>query len=347
MTRHASIGFGIVGTGMAAELHARAITACEDNGARIVGFASRSPDNRLAAEYGRPCMELNDMLQHPDVDVVCICSPSGLHADQAVLAMQAGKHVLVEKPMALNASQAQRMITACEQTGRHLGVALQRRAEPLFQRVHQAIESGALGELVCGLVTIPYKRSMEYYDSAAWRGTWSLDGGGVLMNQGIHLLDLLLWWMGDPVQIKVHAATLRHAIAVEDTLCATMTFANGALATVTATTAAEPGFAHRVEIYGTQGGIQIEGEEVLRWHTAADDSGPVLPDRVAGAGAGGDPRGIPITGHIGLIENFMATIRGEETLLVDGHQGLRSLAGVEAIYAAAGLETKSDTKEHT
>jgi len=137
---------------------------------------------------------------------------------------------------------------------------------------------------------------------------------------------------------------LRPAIAVEDTLCAAITFANGALAIILATTATEPGFAHRVEIYGARGGIQIEGEDVLHWHTAADDSGPFWQDRVAGAG--GDLRGIPITGHIGLVANFMATIRGAETLRVDGRQGLRSVAGVEAIYAAAGLETKPDMKEH-
>ncbi|MGD9330761.1 MAG: Gfo/Idh/MocA family oxidoreductase [Desulfobacterales bacterium] len=338
MTPYDTIGFGILGAGMAAELHARAITACADQGARIAGFASRSAEHQLAREYDRPVMPLEEMLKRPEVDVVSICSPSGLHADQAMRAMQCGKHVLVEKPMALSVSQAHRMIAAGEAAGCHLGVALQRRAEPLFQRVHQAISAGELGHLVCGLVSVPYMRTMAYYESAAWRGTWELDGGGVLMNQGIHLLDLLLWWMGDPVQIKAQAATRRHAIAVEDTLVASLRFANGAMATVTATTAVEPGFAHRIEVYGTRGGIQIEGEAILRWQTAADDEGPVALDRASGAGAGGDPRGIPLTGHVGLIKNFMAALRGEEALCVDGRQGVRSVAAVEAIYAAAGLD---------
>ena len=337
MSKRDTIGFGIVGTGLAAELHARAVAACSDNGAYLAGFASRGRDNRLAREYDRPCMTLDAMLEHPGVDVVGICSPSGLHADQSVRAMQAGKHVLVEKPMALDASQARRMIAVSEETERHLGVALQRRAVPLFQQVRQAVRAGEIGDLVCGLVTIPYNRTKAYYGSADWRGTWELDGGGALMNQGIHLLDLLLWWMGDPVQIKAHAATLRHDIAVEDTLVATLTFASGAMATVTATTAVDPGFAHRVEVYGTRGGIQIEGEDVLRWQTAADKEA-VLPDRAADAGAGGDPRGITITGHAGLVQNFLATLRGEETLLVDGYKGLRSVAAVEAIYAAAGID---------
>ncbi len=340
MPSHKQIGFGIVGTGMAAELHARAISACASHGATLIGFASRNPDNRLAREYARPGMAFDEMLGHPGVDIVCICSPSGLHADQAVLAMQAGKHVLVEKPMALVSAHAERMIAVSEKTDRCLGVALQRRAEPHFQRVHQAIAAGALGDPVGGLVTIPYKRTRAYYDSAAWRGTWSLDGGGVLMNQGIHLLDLLLWWIGEPVKMDARATTLRHGIEVEDTLAATLTFASGALATIMATTATEPGFAHRVEIYGTRGGIQIEGEEILRWETAATDTGPATRNQSDAVGAGSDPRGIPISGHIGLISNFVGTLRGEATLLVDGHEGRRSVAAVEKIYAAAGLNPK-------
>ena len=170
---------------------------------------------------------------------------------------------------------------------------------------------------------------------------WALDGGGVLMNQGIHLLDLLLWFMGDPEHIQARAATLRHGIEVEDTLSATLTFAGGAMATIVATTAMEPGFAHRVEIYGTSGGIQIEGEEILRWQTAAGNTAHGSQERTAGAGAGGDPRGIPITGHIEIVKNFIAAIRGKEALLVDGYEGMRSIAAVETIYSAAGLDRES------
>ena len=341
MPEHDSIGFGIVGTGMAAELHARAITACADDNARLIGFASRRPDKTFSEEYGGRCMKLKEMLKRPDVDVVCICSPSGLHADQAIECAQSSKHVLVEKPMALTTTDARKMIKAFELAGRLLGVALQRRAEPLFKKVHLAVQSGELGDLVAGLVSIPYNRTEAYYNSAAWRGTWALDGGGVLMNQGIHLLDLLIWFMGDPEHIQARAATLRHNIEVEDTLSATLTFAGGAMATIVATTLAEPGFAHRVEIYGTYGGIQIEGEEILRWQTAAGKPDHGSQERTAGAGAGGDPRGIPITGHIEIVKNFIAAIRGKQVLLVDGHEGMRSVAAVEAIYSAAGLDRKS------
>jgi predicted dehydrogenase len=202
------------------------------------------------------------------------------------------------------------------------------------------VHAGDLGDLTLGLVTLPYVRPQTYYDSAAWRGTWTLDGGGVLMNQGIHLVDLLLWYLGDPVAVQAHADTLQRRIDVEDTLAATLRFGNGALATITATTTAAPGFPHRLELYGTQGGIQVEGEGVHRWNvvdTVAPRVEPMPSAPPEGAGSGGDPRGIAPTGHIGILRNFIAAIREGTPLLVDGLEGRRSLAAVLAVYEAAGL----------
>jgi predicted dehydrogenase len=280
------------------------------------------------------------MLADPEVDVVCICTPSGQHAAQAIAAARAGKHVLVEKPMALSLADADEMMAACERASVKLGVVLQRRAEPLFQDIHRAIQAGDLGELTLGLVTIPYHRPQAYYDQADWRGTWALDGGGVLMNQGIHLVDLLVWTMGDPVDVQATASTLHRAIGVEDTLAATLTFANGALATITATTTAAPGFPHRVEIYGTAGGIQVEGESVGRWKLADPTAAtiePPQPRTPASAGAGGDPRDIAPTGHIAILRDLVRALREGRKPMVPGREGRRSLATVLAIYQAAGL----------
>jgi predicted dehydrogenase len=219
-------------------------------------------------------------------------------------------------------------------------VALQRRVTPPFQRIHRAIEAGDLGELTLGVVTIPYHRPQAYFDQADWRGTWALDGGGVLMNQGIHLVDLLVWYMGDPAEVQARAGTLHREIEVEDTLAATLRFASGAQATITATTTAAPGFPHRVEIYGTGGGIQVEGESVGRWELA-DPAGasvePVPIGRAACAGAGGDPRGIAATGHIAIVRDFVEALRAGRAPQIDGREGRRSLAAVLAIYEAAGL----------
>jgi UDP-N-acetyl-2-amino-2-deoxyglucuronate dehydrogenase len=337
------VGVGILGAGMIARLYRLAVEACADLGAHLVGVGHPNParDAAIAAEFGAPRLDPEALLAHPEVDIVCVCTPSGRHAAEAIAAARAGKHVLVEKPMALSLADADAMIAAAEGAGVRLGVALQRRAEPHFQQLQAAVAAGELGELTLGMVSMPYYRAQAYYDQAAWRGTWAQDGGGVLMNQGIHLIDLLLWLMGDPVEVQARAATLQRAVEVEDTLAATLRFAGGALATVVATTTTEPGFPHRLEVYGTGGGIQVEGEAMIRWHTAAGARHEAEQPR-QGAGAGGDPRGIAPTGHMRLLRDFIGAVREGRGPLVGGAEGRRSLAAVLAIYRAAGLPSPTE-----
>lgn len=343
MNLHMStIRFAILGVGMIADYHRQAIEANADVGAELVSVGHYDPDrfDALSARFGVPCVSEADLLAAPDVDVICLCTPSGQHADQAVAAARAGKHVLVEKPMALSRADADRMIAACDAAGVQLGVTLQRRAEPLFTQVHAAIAAGDLGDLTLAVVTMPYFRPPAYFDQAEWRGTWALDGGGVLMNQGIHLVDLLIWIMGDPVSVQAYGGTLHRDIEVEDTLAAVMKFANGSLATITATTTAAPGFPHRLEFYGTGGAIQIEGETSGRWTLVNPDAAMIMPPamrKVDAAGAGADPRGIAPTGHIAIFRDFIEAIRTGQPPKVDGNEGRRSLAAVLAIYEAAGL----------
>lgn len=342
MPNQKTVNFAILGAGVAADFHRQAVEANAAVGARLEAVAHYSPErfDAISADLGAPCRMYEDVLADRNVDVICICTPSGQHATQAIAAAEAGKHVLVEKPMALSLKGADVMIDACDEAGVKLGVTLQRRAEPLFARVHDAVEAGDLGDLTLGLVTLPYYRSQAYFDQADWRGTWALDGGGVLMNQGIHLVDLLVWMMGDPVSVQAYADTLQRAIEVEDTLTATLRFANTALATITATTTASPGFPHRFELYGTKGGIQVEGESVTRC-LLTDPGQATLESTVtgvaAGAGSGGDPRGIAPTGHINVFHDFIAALREDRAPRIDGTEGRRSLAAVLAIYEAAGM----------
>ena len=336
-------GFAILGAGMIADFHRRAIEANKGGGARLVAMGHYNPARfeEISTKFEMVCLSEAELLTHPEVDVICVATPSGQHAAQTIVAAQAGKHVLVEKPMALTLADAKAMIAACDEAEVKLGVLLQRRAEPTFVRIKQAIEAGDLGELTLGLVTIPYFRSEAYYNQADWRGTWALDGGGVLMNQGIHLVDLLVWYMGDPVEVQARVDTLHRVVEVEDTLTATLRFASGAQATITATTTAAPGFPHRIEVYGTGGGIQLEGENVSRWELVDPAQATISPPKIAAAanaGAGGDPRNIAPTGHIGLIKDFIQAIRADRQPLVDGQEGWRSLATVLAIYEAAGLQ---------
>lgn len=337
----AELGFAIVGAGMVARYHAEAIA--QTAGARLVAVHRADPAraDETAAQFGVPCEQsYAALLARPDVDVVCVCTPSGLHAAQTIAAARAGKHVLVEKPMALTLADADAAIAACKEAEVQLAVALQRRSDPRFRAVRAAIETGALGKMILGTVSIPYIRPQSYYDSAAWRGTWEQDGGGALMNQGIHLLDLLLWCMGDVVEVQARTATLAHSIDVEDTAGATLRFANGALGSVAATTAAAPGFPHRIEIYGDQGGVQIEGEAIIRSSVAGHAA--LLPEPLpAGsreptpAGAGASPTGIGAEGHIRLVADLVEAINHNRPPLVPGAEGRRALALVLAIYEAA------------
>ena len=340
MTQNAQseLGFAILGAGMVAEYHLQAIEACAANGARLVGVGhyNAARFGEITERFGVEARPYEEILADPAVDAVCICTPSGQHAQQAIAAAENGKHVLVEKPMALSLADADAMIAACRQNGVQLGVCLQRRAEPLFRRVHDAIHGGDLGEITLGVVTMPYFRDEPYYAQAEWRGTWALDGGGVLMNQGIHIVDLLLWFLGDPVEVHAFADTRHRSVEIEDTAGAVLRFENGALATITATVAAEPGFPHRLEVYGTNGGIQIEGEEVLRWELADASTGTVEPWAVAteqvDPGMAGDPRGISTSGHIAILKDFIDGIRHGEDPVIDGAEGKRSLGTILAVY---------------
>jgi predicted dehydrogenase len=341
MQKNDRIGFAILGTGIIAENFQQAIAASTDLGARLIAVGHYDPDqfNAIGVRFGVPCVTEQELYNNPLVDIVCICTPSGLHARQTIAAAQAGKHVLVEKPIALTLADADTMITACDTAKVKLGVAFQSRTKPVFRQTKRAIDNGDLGTLTLGSITMPYYRTMHYYNLADWRGTWRLDGGGVLMNQGIHEVDLLTWFMGDPVSVKAYADTLQRHIEVEDVVTAILRFENGALATIAATTTAERGFPRQIELYGTGGGIQIEGDQVRRWQVKDSAPATAAPEQhtFPDAGAGGDPKAIGNTSHIALVRDFINAVRDDRPPLIDGHEGRRSLKTVLAIYRAAGL----------
>ncbi len=335
------IGFAILGTGIIAENFREAISASTDLGAELIAVGHYNPEQfaAIGAKFGVPCVTEQDLLHNSDVDVICICTPSGLHAEQTIAAAAARKHILVEKPIEVNLPAADAMIAACEKANVKLGVAFQSRTKPVFQQTKKAIDNGDLGVLTLGSITMPYYRTMDYYNLADWRGTWKLDGGGILMNQGIHEVDLLIWFMGDPVSVQAYAATLQRDIEVEDVTTATLRFENGALATITATTTAEGGFPRRIELYGTGGGIQIEGDQIRRWQLKHSAITTVAPPEgaIPNAGSGADPKAIGKTSHVALVRDFINAVRDNRPPLIDGHEGRRSLKTVLAIYEAAGL----------
>ena len=337
-----AIGFGIIGCGMIANFHARAIN--DIRGARIAGCFDMVPAaaDRLAASTGcRAYHDLKAMLQDPAIDVVTIGTPSGAHMEPAIQAARAGKHVVVEKPLEVTLKRCDRIIDACDKAGVVLSTIFPSRFHESSQQVKRAIEKKRFGKLTVGDAYVKWYRTQEYYDSGAWRGTWKLDGGGALMNQAIHSVDLLTWLMGPVQSISAHTATIAHKrIEVEDVAMATLRFASGALGVVEATTAAYPGSLKRIEVSGTDGSAVLEEEDLVTWDflktTSADKA---LLRRMRGktktGGGAADPSAIGHHGHAMQFKDVVQAIKKGTRPLIDGIEGRRSVEIILAIYKAA------------
>ncbi|TWU02395.1 Gfo/Idh/MocA family protein [Stieleria varia] len=337
-----SIGIGIVGCGMISNFHAKAIADAQ--GAHLVGCTARRGDaaKEFAEKYNCAAFDsLDDMLASSDVQAVSICTPSGAHLDPAVAAAKAGKHVIVEKPLEITTQRCDQIIQACDDAGVRLAVTFQSRFHQSAKLMKQAVDSGRFGTITLGDAYVKWYRSQEYYDSGAWRGTWALDGGGALMNQAIHSVDLLLWLMGPVKQISAMTATMTHErIEVEDVAVATLKFANGALGVIEATTTAFPGSLKRIEISGSNGTAILEEEDIKMWEFAdSSDADEKLKAEMAGktktGGGAADPAAIGHHGHTQLFEEAVAAIQEGRPSALDGHQGRRSVEVIQAIYESA------------
>src|SRR5215467_10875272 len=264
--------FGIVGCGVIGPVHAEAIASFPD--AELISVVDINPERaqKLAGQYGaKPYTQLQHMLDNEPVDVVIICTPSGLHGELACQVMRSGRHVIVEKPMEITREAIDEMLRVQQATGVKLAVVSQHRFDPASRQVHDLVEEKAFGRLVLGNAIVPWWRSQDYYDSGDWRGTWKLDGGGVLMNQAIHSIDLLQWFLGPVKSVTASMDTLAHRMETEDVAVALLRFASGALGTIAATTGAYPGIAARIEVYGERGSAVIENDLLSFLHLARDD----------------------------------------------------------------------------
>ncbi len=335
-------GFGIVGCGMIAHFHAKAIADLND--AKLVGCYNRTPDKAqaLASEFGCTAHDsLESLLADPEIHVISICTASGAHMEPAVAAAEAGKHVVVEKPLEITLARCDRIIEACEANGVRLATIFPSRFHASSQTFKAAVDSGRFGRLTLGDAYVKWYRSQEYYDSGAWRGTWELDGGGALMNQAIHSVDLLQWMMGPVKRISAATATLAHErIAVEDTAVASLEFANGALGVIEATTAAYPGYLKRIEIHGSRGSVMMEEEDFVKWDFAEEHPGDkAVKEQMnasqSTAGGASDPAAIGHHGHTRLFEEFFTSLSGDGTSSTDGREGRKSVEIILAIYQAA------------
>jgi UDP-N-acetyl-2-amino-2-deoxyglucuronate dehydrogenase len=334
------LGFAVVGTGMIAAYHARAIA--KTRGARLVGVVSRSAERGLAfaAEHGASVVTATaeEMAQRPDVQALAIATPSGAHLEPALAGIQAGRHVLIEKPLEITPERVDRILDAAEAAGVKVGAIFQSRFGPGAQAVKAAVDAGRLGRMVLASAYVKWNRSAEYYRSP-WKGTWALDGGAALINQAIHGLDLLQWFAGLPTEVSGRFTRRVHTgIEADDTTVATLQFPDGALGVIEASTALWPGWSRRIELCGEAGSIRLEDDRITQWEFATpqpqDDAIRASAGESQGSGAA-DPGGISIAGHLAQLEDFVAAIRDDRPPAIDGREGRKAVALVHAIYESA------------
>src|SRR6476661_4610412 len=341
----APLGFALVGCGMIARFHVRALA--EVPGTRVAALVSRSPASarKLIAETGLPACPVfatvEEAVRAPGVDAVVITTPSGAHLEPAVVAAKAGKHVVVEKPLEITPERCDRIIGACDAGGVKLCTIFPSRFADSSRVLKSAVEAGKFGRLTLGETTCKWWRSQAYYDEGGWKGTQALDGGGALMNQAIHNVDLLLWMMGPATHVSGFTATLAHErIEVEDTAVAVLRFKNGALGVIQATTSVHPGYPKTIAVHGDRGSAVIEQEDVVRWDfTPPKPEDAVIRGRfaqkVGASGGASDPAAISHRGHMLQLSDFIDAIRTNRTPKVDGREGRKAVAAICAIYEAA------------
>jgi predicted dehydrogenase len=338
------LGFAIVGCGMIARFHARAIAEIPD--ARVAALVSRNSANghKLLEETGTPpCpvfASVGEALRAPGVDAVVITTPSGAHLEPAAAAAAAGKHVVVEKPLEITGGRCQRIIDACDRHRVKLCTIFPSRFGDANAALKAAVEAGKFGRLTLGETACKWWRTQQYYDEGGWKGTQALDGGGALMNQAIHNVDLLLWLMGDATHVSGFTATLAHErIEVEDTAVAVVRFTGGAVGVIQATTSVHPGYPKTIAVHGDRGSAVIEQEDVVRWDfTPETDDDKRVKERfakkVGASGGAADPKAISHEGHRRQLTDFVRAVREDRPPAVDGREGRKAVDLICAVYEA-------------
>lgn len=330
------VRFGIVGTGVGANFCAQGISMIHDAEiADFIAVTSRREERarEFASKYGVRdwYTDYGEMLEKADIEAVVINTPHNLHYPMVLESIKSGKHALVDKPMAVSLKQSDEMIDKARRKGVKLGVNLQSRFDPTFRKVKEAAEEQTFGRLILGEAIVKWFRTQEYYDKSAWRGKWDTEGGGALINQAIHTIDLLVWVMGSPKYLWAQIDTVAHKIEVEDLAVAALRFENGALGIIQGSTAIYPGLPSRLEVHGTNGTAIIEGEVLKRWSIVGEEE-VVSEEAKEGLGSWARPELAPATNHAALIKDFAEAILEDREPYVDGVEGRKSLEVITAIY---------------
>ena len=339
----AGYGFGIIGTGGIAKVHAMAIESLPE--ARLIGCydLSSSRSDEFASAHGiRSYHDIDSFLSDPDIDIVTITTPSGAHLEPALAAIKAKKRaVIIEKPLEITAERCDQLIKAADENGVMLSCVFQSRFHDAPRLVRKAIDEGRFGRITLIDAQIKWFRTQAYYDDISWHGTWKMDGGGALMNQGIHAIDLLRWFGGDVEDVSSRTATLAHErIEVEDTAGAVISFRSGAIGIIEGSTAAYPGFLKRIEICGSDGSAIIEEESLKFWQfreERPEDAGirAKYSDFTSTGGGAGDPKAIGFHGHASEFADIMEALDTGREPAITGREAKKAVELIEAVYRSS------------
>ena len=326
-----SIKFGILGCGTIGAVHAKAII--ETEGAKLISVCDSDKERRerYSADFSaKPVQDYEEMLRDPEIDAVSICTPSGMHKDQAIAALRHGKHVILEKPMALTAEDAKEVCYEAKKSGKQLSIVFQMRFEKDIQYIKKVIDEGLLGRLTFLDIYMKYWRDPSYFTASPWRGTFAMDGGGALMNQGIHGIDIIHYLFGKPKLLGARVKTLVHNIETEDTAAALVEYPSGALGVIEASTSSNPGFNRKIEINGSRGYAIIVDAMIEKLYI---DGKLVIDKKIKDAkGTSSDPAKMSHERHALLYKNFIGAISEGEPLLSSAEDGYNAVNFIEEIY---------------
>ncbi|MFT3704192.1 MAG: Gfo/Idh/MocA family oxidoreductase [Agriterribacter sp.] len=329
---------GIIGAGMVADFHARSIQHLPNT--KLTGICDGGSGKAAALAEKYNCTAFADyktMLKSKDIDIVTIASPSGMHKEPAVEAALHGKHVLCEKPLDITLDRIDAMIAAHKKAGTQLGGIFNYRFTDAVHTIKQAIDNGRFGIMTHVAVEVPWWRSDEYYKSK-WRGTWALDGGGALMNQSIHMVDMLQYFAGPLESLHGYVATLGHTIQTEDTATAIVRFKNKALGSIYGSTASFPGQPRKITVTGTLGTVIMQDNQIKVWQFAnelAEDKTVISKYAVDSGGAASAPSAIPFEMHANNIAAFITALDQGRPFEIDGAEARKAVEIVLAIYRSA------------
>lgn len=332
------LGYAVVGLGVGTS-HAKAANNSEN--ADLIAVCDLIPKKLEKAKNLYPDVltytDFSEMLKNPDIDIVSIAVPSGDHAKLSVEAMEAGKNILIEKPIDITVEAAMKIEEARVRTGKTAGVVHQNRNNANMKPIMDAIAKGDFGNIYYGDFEVKWYRTQKYYDEGGWRGTWEMDGGGSLMNQAVHTVDIMQWIMGDVESITAHIGVYAHEIETEDFTASLIKFKSGATATFVSTTNAYPGLNTGIKLYGTKGSIECDGDSILLWKRdgASEDEEETMTTNYSGNSAATALDPTLCTGHTSMVEDIINAVKDGRNPHILPLEAIKSVRIVNAIYESA------------